>query len=550
MECFFTTAVVVLASLTMVGCTKKVKHAYKDLRTLRTGARAESLGLGRADTVRVYLDTSGSMRGFALAATDNQSNASNELQSILTAIDSIPSALGTDEHHAMPTAVPGGAAAAARTRSSATVLNVSRFGAKVGPLPTGVTLLSAGLGRTLLPTMGGEALPRPWISSDCGAKWHGSPPVRTNIDSLFSERLTCLNHVFDEILQDKSRRQAHVLITDAEQDAPEDSRECPAARNLGNIQQRIYEWVHDQGNFAALVVVRMRSAPWQSLAVGDRFCGCGEKNLYVYLFTPSAELAERIYSHIASMWSSAGGSRRKIGYLPFAPRPASQFTVRMAVEKHGTQRAAALPMFDDIKDLRDPETSVLPVFTLKLKDAEATVRFSVGEVGFEEPNLQPPDFYRLDWKNAQYDWAETPARLEVKSVAGRGASPREQLVRSEQLGGLTFVRPAELATGTYPHRDARFHARSRLLARAQLVDLPHPVVAYRIRRRPSVEHGCEIYLLQLTTNTVDQVKRISDTLPVVQTGLAPCTDMEKVKDQIRYAYRPSPIVRFLLHIDY
>lgn len=533
----------------MTACPQQQHHSYKNLSTLRTVARSESLGLGSVDRVRVYLDTSGSMRGFALAATDNRTNASNELQSILTAVDSIPSAVGADDHRA-PTALQASAVPAPPQASSTAVLSVARFGSKVAPLPQGVTLLSAGLGRTLVPTIEGEPIGKPWTSTDCKQQWHGSQAVRSRIDSLFSERVTCLNHVFDEILQDDSRRRAYVLITDAEQDAPEDSKECPAARNLGSIQQRIYEWVHDRGNFAAVIVVRMQSAAWQAPAVKDRFCGCDQKNLYVYLFTPSAELAERIYSHVAAMWRSAGGSRKAIGYIPFAPRPASQFTVQMAVEKYGAQRAAALPMFDDVKDLRDPETSVLPVFTLKLKDAEATVRFSVVDVGFEEPNLQPPDFYRLDWKNAQYDWAETPARLEVKTAAGRGAPSKEQLVRSEQPGGLAFVRPAELSSATFPNRAARFHARSRFLDADKLVKLPNPAVAYRIRRRPGAEHGCEIYLLQLTTTTVDQVSRISDTLPVVHDGQPPCTDLENVKDQIRYAYRPSPIVRFLLHVDY
>lgn len=548
-----------------VGCQQH--HSYGSTETLRRAAHEQSLGRGEVEGIKIFLDTSGSMRGFALGATTYQAKESDQYRSILIALDSLSSAIQIkpkvedggsgvhDDHQKEPISPHQTSSADTAPVPLPAPIAVSRFGGSVEALPGGVSLLDASVGRNQVGPIGGRTLPSKWNSRDCSTShWGGSSLVRSNLDSFYSEGITCLNLAFDEILADRSGKKVYVIVTDAEQDAPEDSSECPSAKNPGNIQTRLYEWVHDRGNFAAVVAFKIRSFPWRAEAVGDRFCGCATRNLFVYLFTPSAEVAEQLFSHLSTFWK---GDPESIAYLPFSPRPASEFQVQMSLPKTKGSSPAIVPS-EASKDSTDPAVAgTLPQFWIKLNEDQATVSFKVLEAGFESPETRKgPGFCPIDWSKAQYAWSDQPTRLTLRKttdkVSAKPPTP-EALVSTDDPGGLTFVRPAEeydSANSKSITRVGHYNARSRQLSQEHMThDLSEST--YVVRKRPGqAAHGCEIYLFELKTTSLDLLNQISQKLPLVRDAQPPCTSIENVRNQVQFVYRPSPVVRFLLHVDY
>lgn len=530
-------------------------------------ALRHSLGHTEVDAAKIYVDTSGSMRGFALAATINEAGASEEYQSILVGLDSLRAVLeppaasaksllqanghGDESGHPSVRSDHASAATDAGHKSTAPAaavpVSLARFGSTLEPLSDTTSLLSAPLGKVNLPLIGGRAPLPIWRSGDCRTRWGGGAAIRTNLDNFYSEPTTCLNLVFDDIMADRPERMAYVLVTDAEQDAPEDSAACSSAKNLGNIQARLYQWVQ-KGNFAAVVAFRVRSLPWQAQAVGSRFCDCDARYLFVYLLTPSAELAERLYSHLATFWK---GDAASIAYLPFSPRPASEFRIQMTIPKLGAKSAAIVPSRAP-GSLTDPETGALPQFWVRLNQDQVELQFTVIEAGFESPETRKgPGFCPIDWKQAQYEWQQ-PVRFEAAThPAGPPSKDARALEPTEASLGLTFTRPPAMSPGfgSPVTRIAHYAARAVLLGKDHMTpELSE--TTYIVHKRQGHDHGCELFLVQLNTTSVDLIEQVSRRLPLVKNVHPPCLDLTNIRTQIRFVYRPSPVVRFLLHVDY
>jgi hypothetical protein len=558
-------AVAGLALLFFVACPPQHKPSYGSAETLRRAAEEQSLDHGTLEGIKVYIDTSGSMRGFALGTTTYRADDTDQYRSILIALDSISSAVDVgpvSREKKQATAVgslpqtltnrPDGQEA-----DQPSAVELARFGSSIEAIPSRATLLDVGAGRGELAPIGGGSPSTRWMSTDCRtSRWGGSPATRAKIDSFYSEGITCLDLVFDEILADESKEKAFILVTDAEQDAPEDSTACPSARNPGNVQTRLYEWVHKRGNFAAVVAFKLRSFPWRAEAVGERFCGCASRNLYVYLLTPSAEFAERLFAHISGSWK---GPPEAIAYLPFSPRSASEFRVQMSLPKSKSGPSPAIVHPDDSKGAREPATpGTLPQFRIKLSDDhdQAIVTFRITEAGFESAATRSGrGFYPVDWSKAQYSWGEQPIRLSLapntENKASNATSDPPKLVAVRDAGGLSFTRPASEAslTGSSISRVGHYHARPTLLAKEQMTaDLPG--VTYVIRKNPGQTHGCEVYLLELKATSLDLLDSISRQVPLVRDAQPPCSGIDNVQNQVRHVYRQSAVVRFLLHVDY
>lgn len=575
-------AVAGLALLFLVACNKH-KPSYGSAKTLRRAAQEQSLDHGALGGIKIYIDTSGSMRGFALGTTTYRADDTDQYRSILIALDSISSAVDVgagsrEKKQSTPVgSLPQTLTSPPDTPEVEQPVGLARFGASVEPIPPGVALIDIGVGRGDLPPIGGRSPSTTWTSTDCRpSRWGGSPATRAKIDSFYSEQITCLDLVFDEMLADDSHEKAFVLMTDAEQDAPEDSTACPSAKNPGNVQTRLYEWVHKRGNFAAVVAFKLRSFPWRAEAVGDRYCGCASRNLYIYLLTPSAEVAEQIFAHISTFWK---GPPEAIAYLPLSPRSASEFRVRMSLPKSKSGPSPAIVHSEDSKEAREPATpGTLPLFQIKLSDEydQAAVTFRITAAGFESAATRSRrGFYPVDWSKAQYAWGEQPIRLSLASDTGKasnatsgraggGGSGHEdderegpeanlpKLVAVRDTGGLSFTRPAtedNPSVESSISRTGHYHARPTLLAKEQMTaDLSS--VTYVVRRNSGQAHGCEVYLLELKATSLDLLDLISRQVPLVRDAQPPCSGIDSVRNQVQHVYRPSPVVRFLLHVDY
>ncbi|MBN1566850.1 MAG: hypothetical protein JXA73_03325 [Acidobacteria bacterium] len=556
----------VIMLITASGCSI-VGHRERHIVSasdLKAFAAEHAPGESGIKSVRLYFDASTSMRGFALAATQNIEHAPEEYKSIIMALDSIPAMLQGNSGDGRNTS-----------------LAVARFGGTIEEL-SDAGMVSSALGRIAIPMIGGAALDKRSESRDYRATWGGSSEMRGNIDSFYSETITCLNRVFDEILKTRSRNSVSIIVTDAEQAAPSDSTACPSARNLGTIQENLYEWVR-LGNFVAVVAFRLPTMPWRSQFEPSQYTSCDKHLLYAYLMMSSAEQAEAIYSHIATFWK---GNTEAIAYLPFTPRPASEYEVVMKISSIDGKPGAIIPP-RATRDLTNPERGTLPIYWVRLTGEEAEVKFVVTEAAFEDHSItKAPGFCPIDWSRASYEW-QAPVRLEPLVSAGvaksdaksasleadyskagrksemasgggtpeRSASPAAKpamLISAKGILGLEFIQLPDSQLEQTQHaviRTAHFHARNKLLPKEHMLRNLSSV-RFNVRRRGTQSSGCEIYLIQLNMKSIDYLDKIAAKLPLVIKAGLPCLSLENVKTQMRFVYRPSPVVRFLLHIDY
>jgi len=531
-----------------------------------------SLGSSGLASLRVYFDVSTSMRGFSLAANGNERGAGDEFRSVISALDNLPSLLS---------------GASASNGEAAPPLSVTRFGGSLQPLPS-ASLLLAAMGQEAVLPISGEALQPESRSMTCADQvWSGSPAVREQIDSLYSERTTCLNVVFEEILRDPGPSASAIVITDAEQDAPIGTQSCPAPKNLGTIQSNLQAWVQ-RGRYVAVMVFRLPSNPWRSRLESTQYCSCQTRQLYAYLLTPSAEQAEQLFSHIASQWS---GGPTNIAYLPFTARPASQFDVEMEIRKADDGAVPAV-FAAEPSHFRRPEMGKLPVFAIELQEGrEAELEFRVGAVGFEEGEARAkPGFFAIDRAKSPLSW-QHPAQIgaggssPVKSLTTEG--PGDATSSDTPTGidtGLEFVqlplsdvarsedapRSSRSEDGTQRRdvlsgsgadgsssseritRTASFRATPRQMPASDLTGLDRPFSQFRLRvsRRPGVSSGQETYLLQLDSASTDLSGQLRVALPLMQRSGSGCLAVDNVENQMRFVYRRAPVARFLLRVDY
>lgn len=524
------------------------------IEQLREAAREFSLSQGLVDRLEVLLDTSASMRGFALAANANEADAGTPWQSVLGGVESLREAFAT----ALPASGGGTPRAASTTPGWET--SFYRFGGSLERLQQPLSLVSTGLGRQPLSPIGGASLGSQWLSRPCSASAGPGTSLRRAIDSLFSERITCLSLAFDQMTNDPSGRTLHVLITDAEQAVPEGNAACPTAQNLTPIQERLYDWVHNQRRFAAVVIFRLPYQRWQSQASTGNFCTCDIRNLYTYLLAPSAEVAERAFVHLAERWHGAAGS---IAYLPLSARPASQFNLKMILPEDKGKLVAKVPKEAAEKHLREPEVGALPTFAIVMARDQVTVQFEVSQVAFEGTKLKTAVGSRhLDWTKASFEWREEPLRLAPKDVQPQPPGPSaatsttaDNAVRLLRIAGgrgdLDFIRLPEtpLAEKHAYHRDARFLATPTQLGPNQTLPALQPAV-FEIRKRDNRRRGSEVYLFELQAFSASLLDQVLGAPSLRGNEDSPCTNVDSVRLQVRHVFQRTPVVRFLLRVDY
>jgi hypothetical protein len=502
----------------------KLHHAFPNEEALRGCARDLDLAGRSASRLHVYLDSSASMRGFALAATANSSAAPEGFSTVLLGVDSLSELAGRGA-----------------LRSGAPLI-ASRFDLGTASLPAGISLVQVGLG-ALAAEAPEEPAPHPghvahWRSSDCPARpsshWGGSPVVRSRIDRFFDGAHTCLSRVFDEISAGAAGT-AFAVVTDAEQNAPDDSPQCHSARSQLGIQTRLDEWVRGRGNYAAVVAYQLDSFPWRAAAVGESFCGPARRTLYVYLLTPDAETAEAIFGQLAGTWRGEAG---RLAYFPLAQRPAAQFTVEMKPLR-GASGATAL-VRAEAAELAEPEPGTLPVLSLEQKGDAARVRFTVRSALFESPDVRARSDLGAPGKTQRrFSWREQPLRVAFPPP-GKGQQAKSWKL-GEEGGGLSLLQPAagaEPPDALGAFQLGHFHAGPKQEADDAGMAGTIPPLIIELRRRPGQAHGCELFLIELES---------AAGLPAAAAAGAGA-DLPLL--QARFLTRRSPVLRFLLHVDY
>ncbi len=504
---------------------------------------ASSLGTPReeVETVRIYIDASASMRGFALAATKNETGVSAPFQSLLSGLDSLAEEVASPNVEAEKPAKATKKPTPEKTGPARK--EIYRFGALIEPLAPSIALVSAPLGRAPVPPIGGLQVNPAWLSKDCGQKWGGSPAARLAVDSFFSETLTCLNPVFDETAANGTEKKAFVIVTDAEQLAPEGSEKCPSAKSLGTVQARIDEWIRVKHRYAAVAAFRLGYLPWEAPASGKRYCACNEQLLFVYILTPGPEMAEKIYGILAHAWK---GDPDAISYLPLAPRPASQFDIEVSLPYEGDKKPALFPT-NYPKSLQEPQISRLPVFPVELKGEKATVLVSVKKAGFERPEARvSPGFSKLNWSKAAYSWKEVSTRFSLQKSGKKPVSFVQLSGPSEVEVLLHGEAPTEPEKAT--RRSGRFQGRATVLSESETtIELPQ--AAFLLKRTPA-KHGSEAFLIELTADSSPLVADFWKDHPLIGKASGSCIRLESLREQVLLAGRTSPVVRFILHVDY
>jgi hypothetical protein len=296
--------------------------------------------------------------------------------------------------------------------------------------------------------------------------------------------------------------------------------------------------------YAAVVAFRLGYLPWESKAAGKRYCGCTERLLFAYLLTPGPESAEKTYALLARTWK---GSPEAISYLPLAPRPASQFDVEVTLPYEGAKKPALFPTTYP-KSLQEPQLSGLPVFPIELKEEKATVQVQVKKAGFERSETRSsPGFSQLDWAKARFAWREVTTRFAFEKSGKKKAG----FIPLESAGGglevlLQGESPKESEKST--RRTGRFQGRATVLPASQTSD-QLPGAAFVVRRALG-RHGSEAFLIELTADSTPLVQDLWKDSPFIGKSPGDCIRLTSLREQVQLAGRTSPVVRFLLHVDY
>jgi len=505
--------------------------------------------------IELILDTSASMRGFALAAVKDDASPTNSWQSLFVGLDALPhrflTASGSQAGANLPKApVPSSKVSPPNPRGSER-LRFTRFGASIEPIADTISLLPTMLGMQSVSPIGQKGLSAVWRSRSCDQSLPGGGKTRDAIDSLFSEEETCLGLAFDRATESTEDRSLSIVLTDSEQASSEDSVGCPMGNNPAPIQDRLYEWVHTRGLYAAIVVFRLPYEGWKVSAPTRNYCGCGNRNLFAYLLGPSADAVEEAYQQIEDHWK---GTATEIAYLPLAPRPAAQYTVKMTIPK--TKEGDVPASIDSGQQKLEPESGHLPIFYFRLEKGSVVVNFDVSQVALM--GVGTGGSAKGTAQSKAMEWRERPSLLEAPAPT-KGAKS-EALHFSDGDGAFEFIRlplPKESSPSSKEPskggrlaftRNAQFLSKAQKVGEGELSDL-RMSGSWEVRKRPGTQHACEIYLFELYARGDEFVGRLIADTPLLQGQDRVCSNLDSIEAQVRHVYQETPIVRFLLHID-
>jgi hypothetical protein len=505
--------------------------AWQSLRRPRhlppavVAAAARDLSLARTDQngVRLYFDTSGSMRGFALAAAANRRGAGSGYESVLRVLDTVVQA---QRSAVPPPAMP------ARDAKDQKPVSLLLFGTTLVEEPS-ASVTDFATGRKSAPFQNG-GLAR---STDCpnAAKWEGALETRSNIDHFFSQGTTCLDQVFEDVLANGIGR-LNLVITDAEQNAPLNSRGCPNPKNVSSIQSYLARW-SSAGGFAAVIATRLPYQPWQA----DRApaCDCQERLLYAYVLAPAADGAEQVFSRFREHWRADGPEP---SYVPLMSRPALSSVVRVVT---GTSADRGLIFVSGARPaaLAPPEVGRLPQVWVELKGDEGQIVFDVERAALV--GLGSGQSSAVDWSKATLEWSE-PAPLDERGQISRSG----EASRSNETPPLSLIRfndalPNETDPAPANVRTARYLGQTSEPEREVALTAAKPL---RLRIRRVAAKGCQWFLLEAKLPGREHVDQVLASL----TGLSSdrCLTWGAVRDQVDAVFQSGPVLRLLLHVDY
>lgn len=516
---------VLAASLSVVVCLAVTGCKRHQLPPDVADRVAHSLSLARTDRsdLGIYFDTSGSMRGFALAATTNQRGSGDAFQSFLLALQTLP--------HEPPPRDTEPKKTASESPVSDGRRQVVLFGGDLRAQAAFDDAVDSALGRRDPANVTANLGP----SSDCtGTKWNGAAISRERIDRFFSEGTTCLDQVFRDI-RSKGRNRLNILVTDAEQTASLNDPGCPNPQNLGTIQSYLNAWSRD-GGFAAIIAASLPYQPWTSTAA-KAYCGCQERLLFTYILSPTAAAAEQVFAHIRSSWKGTGSGPT---YLPLIPRPAVSYSVRVVT---AADEANSLVFSSDARptQFEPAEVGRLPEVWIQMREPDGQVAVNIEKAGFESPSMARGS--QIDWSKSTIEWRD-PVPL------GNDGVPQP----SGSAGALSLVRLNEpFANEATPAvanmRMTRFLGQSHEPEREVKPSGSRPL-RLRIRRTGAAGSGagCQWYLLEAIAPKTDYATQIAGTMS--QLSSSTCLNWDAVRVQVATAFQEGPFLRLLLHVDY
>jgi hypothetical protein len=474
------------------------------------------------EEVHLLLDSSASMRGFALAAVRNEQAPAGSWVSLFVGIDSL-------SRH----------------------IRLSRFGGSVEAHTGPVVLFPLVVGSQRVAPLGQAGLDPSWQSRACNGRPFTGGGVTGAIDVLFSERETCLGLAFDQASKEASDPTLRIVLTDSEQAAGDESSGCPLGNNPTPVQDRLYDWVHTQRQFGAIVLLRLPYQGWKVAAPTHDYCRCAYRNLFLYLLGPSATAVEKAYARIRDRWQ---GEASDIAYLPLAPRPVAQYSLSMTVPKTATGNVPAL-IEGDSKRLM-PASDQLPVFSLRLEEDEAVVRFTLSKVAFNLGAIRTTAAGSAALPVADdLAWGDEAALLEITSPGKDAKSPSWQRARGP--GAVELVRlpgptkedlDKEKKKGAQG-RPAKFFSGGGEIAEADMTSL-QLTGSWKVRRRQGAKRNAsELYLFELYAHGGRLVNRLIAATPLLQTQDRACSGLDNITAQVRNVYQDTPVARFLVHID-
>jgi len=499
------------------------REAFLSAQALQSISSTLSPSQQAPNAVRVYLDVSGSMRGFALAARANQRDAGTPYYSILFALRAI-SKLAKEPTPEKPAPGAGRPVVACKTFGARLSDPIALDGLVDGAMAAGNDLVAStpGLGRS--------------ANCDTGPKWIGSPADRDKIDGSYSDDITCMNPVFEDILAE-SPGQLNLIVTDAEQNASASDARCPSPKNVGSIQSLLNRWA-ELGGYAALISVQLPYQPWQTPGAAN-YCNCRERLLYVYILTSSADSAEAVFLHFADNWRSGGIAPT---YIPLSPRPAVAFRFVAAILP---QAASPRMIFDQQAPAAelDPQPGKLPIVSVELKQEDATLELDPAEMAW--PSVKGAQTDVLDWARGQFEWLD-PVPLDKDGHIDRSAPG--------QPVSLIRISPSSDSQGDTKEPSQDAWSRSlQFLGRA--AEFPKPQrphlqkLALKIRRAVSTsEHGCRWFLLEVTAPPQAHIDRVLAAL--TGASQSSCTSRESLASQVRFLFGRGAAARVLLHVEY
>jgi hypothetical protein len=508
-----------LATFSFQGCGQQ-RNVKNELAKLDQASKQLSFSQAARDGVHLFLDSSASMRGFALAAVRNERVPAGSWVSIFVGIDAL-------SRH----------------------IRLSRFGGSVQAHAGPVALFPLVVGSQRVAPIGQAGLDPSWRSRACNGRPFSGGGVTDAIDTLFSERETCLGLALDQASKEASDSVLRIVLTDSEQAAGDESAGCPLGNNPTPVQDRLYDWVHTRRQFGAIVLLRLPYEGWRVVAPTHDYCRCANRNVFLYLLGPSANAVEKAYAQIKERWQ---GEASDIAYLPLAPRPAAQYLLRMTVPKTAAGDVPAV-----IGGGTDrTESDQLPILFLQLKEDEAVVRFTLSKAAFHSAAIRVAAAGSAALPVAgDLAWGDQAVLVEITPPGKDAKSPSLRLTRG--AGAVEFVRLPEPTKEDLAReakrgpqvRDTQFFSGGYKIAEAGMTSL-QLTGSWEVRRRQGAKRGAsELYLFELYAHGGRLVDRLIAATPLLQAQDRACSGLDNITAQLRHVYQETPVARFLLHID-